>query len=476
MTDADKLARLLMEEAEQRQYNKLAYMYPDKGPLRRELYPKQMELIRASATYHDLSFFGGNGAGKSLLGAYMTAILATGRYPGWWDGFIVNGPIKAWVSGITKAEVRGSLQVYLIGDVAEKGDAALGTGMIPREDIIDVRFKQGTNKALDFVTVRNRMGEGGISIVRAKSYEEGEDAYQAENLEWAWEDEEPPLKIHAETAMRMRGRDGRVLTTCTPLKGETEFYRQCRAWQEANAKDGASRYSVTCGMDDIPHLDDAEKARMLAASPHWQRKARRLGLATVGTGLVYPVDESTFVIRPIRIEAHWRRGFGFDYGIHNTAFAYCAVDDDTNTIYVYKDYKAGELNIPTHAAAMKAQGQWIPGVGDASAKDSDGAQIVAKYQNQGVRMSLATKGKGSVMAGIEEVLTLLQTGRLKVFSTCNFLLDEMRSYAFDEKGQIKKENDHVLDAVRYFVNGGGLPRATTERRTTTYTYQEPAFG
>ena len=91
-------------------------------------------------------------------------------------------------------------------------------------------------------------------------------------------------------------------------------------------------------------------------------------------------------------------------------------------------------------------------------------------------MSLATKGKGSVMAGIEEVLTLLQTGRLKVFSTCNFLLDEMRSYAFDEKGQIKKENDHVLDAVRYFVNGGGLPRATTERRTTTYTYQEPAFG
>lgn len=476
MDEFAELAFLLEQEQEQRKYNRLAYMYPAEGEFSRERYPKQMEMIRASGTYHDLSFFGGNGAGKSLLGAYMTAILATGRYPGWWDGFIVDGPIKAWVSGITKAEVRGSLQVYLIGDVAEKGDVALGTGMIPREDIIDVRFKQGTNKALDYVTVRNRMGEGGISIIRAKSYEEGEEAYQAENLEWAWQDEEPPLKIHSETAMRMRGRDGRVLTTCTPLKGETEFYRQCRDWQNANAKDGASRFSVTCGMDDIPHLNEAEKARMLAASPPWQRKARRFGLATVGTGLVYPVEETKYVIRPVRLEPHWRRGFGFDYGLHNTAFVYFAIDDDTDTVYVYKDYKDGDKPIVIHAAAMLSQGKWIKGVGDASAKDSDGAAVVAKYKQSGVDMALATKGPGSVMAGIEEVLERLETGRLKVFSTCTKLLEEIRSYAFDDKGAVKKENDHVLDALRYAINGGGLPRATTERRATTYTYQEPAFG
>ena len=191
---------------------------------------------------------------------------------------------------------------------------------------------------------------------------------------------------------------------------------------------------------------------------------------------MYSVDESKYVMRPIRLEAHWRRGFGFDYGIHNTAFVYFAIDDDTDTVYVYKDYKDGEKPIVVHAAAMLAQGKWIKGVGDASAKDSDGAQIVAKYRQAGVEMALAAKGAGSVMAGIEEVLNRLETGRLKVFSTCNHLLTEIRNYAFDEKGAVKKENDHVLDALRYAVNGGGLARATTERRATPYTYQEPAFG
>jgi hypothetical protein len=74
------------------------------------------------------------------------------------------------------------------------------------------------------------------------------------------------------------------------------------------------------------------------------------------------------------------------------------------------------------------------------------------------------------------VLGRLESGRLKIATTCGHLLDEIRSYAFDEKGAVKKENDHVLDALRYFVNGGGLQRATTERRATSYSNPEVTFG
>lgn len=477
MDPAEELARLLAEEVEQRKYNRLAYMYPSEGEFARDKYPKHMETIAASARFHELAFFGGNGTGKSMLGAYMTSVLATGRYPEWWSGYSVMRPIRAWVSGTSYRELRTSLQRYLFGDVAERGVSAFGEGLIPREDIVDHQFIKNGNGVLDYVVVRNRAGEGGESIIRVKSYDQGPESYQADNLDWAWEDEEPPGKIHSETMMRFRGvdhREGRCFTSCTPLKGQTEFFRSMQNWRDANAKEGASRFAIFVGMREVPHLTEAEIQRKLAAALPNERKARETGIAFSGTGLVYPVEESKFVVRPVRLEPHWRRGFAFDYGPHNTAFVYFAVDDDTDTVYAYKDYLDGDKPIAVHAAAMRGQGLWIPGVGDASAPDSDGKAIVEKYKQQGIPMVLAVKG--SVQVGCEAVFDRLETGRLKVFSTCSGIIEEIRSYSFDENGKIVKKNDHRLDCVRYFISGGGIGRAITERRTQTYDYHEPSFG
>jgi phage terminase large subunit-like protein len=474
MTDADKLARLLMEEAEQRQYNKLAYMYPDKGPLRRELYARHLAFFEETAKWRECGFIGGNGVGKTEgVGAFIMALHLTGRYPGWWPGRIFDQPIDAWAAGDTRETTRDIIQAKLLGNVAKFGEDALGTGVMPRNLIGKPTYVPNTNRAIDFVPIRHI--SGGWSVLGFKSYDQGRKAFQGTEKHLIWPDEEPPEDVYTEMVMRGRDVDGQIIATFTPLSGRTPLVSRFLNFDKERAA-GRSIVSVMCGMDDVPHLTEDEKRELLAAVPEWQRQARRTGAPVVGTGLVYSVDESKYVMRPIRLEAHWRRGFGFDYGIHNTAFVYFAIDDDTDTVYVYKDYKDGEKPIVVHAAAMLAQGKWIKGVGDASAKDSDGAQIVAKYRQAGVEMALAAKGAGSVMAGIEEVLNRLETGRLKVFSTCNHLLTEIRNYAFDEKGAIKKENDHVLDALRYAVNGGGLARATTERRATPYTYQEPAFG
>jgi hypothetical protein len=192
------------------------------------------------------------------------------------------------------------------------------------------------------------------------------------------------------------------------------------------------------------------------------------------------VEEEAFVIPPFRIPSHFKRAYGFDGGWNNTAVVWVAYDADTDTAYLYKEYKRGEQPIPVHAAAIKEQGVWIPGVGDVYViNQSDGAKVQKLYQEQGVRIRGADK---SVEAGIQAVLTMLETGRLKVFSTCALWLEEFRSYRRElkttdvgERSVIVKKDDHLMDATRYVIFGG-LKYATNQRAEVPLPTGEIRFG
>lgn len=470
--DLSEFMRLFEEELREQRHNKLAYLWPAEGRYARQHYPKHMELIEASGKYHELFMLGGNGAGKSMFGAAFTAILATGLYPEWWNGYRVPGPVNWWVSGVTNDEVRTSTQKYLLGDVATKGNEELGTGLIPREHIIHWQKAVNGNGLCDYVTVRNVAGQGGVSTIRFKSYKQGRDTYQAENLHGAWNDEEAPPSIHGEIMQRFRGptAEGRLLTTFTPLQGMTELASKALDWADANRREKASRYTVVIGQREVPHMTADEVDRRLAAAPAHERKARETGMPYVGAGLIYPVDEKEFVIPPCRLDEHFGRVFGMDDGWHNTAAIWAAHDPDTDTLYIYSDYKAGELPVDVHATRIKARGAWIPGVGDSSAIDRDGKQIIHKYRQCGVNLRRPNKARGSVGAGIEAVLERLVSGRLKIFSTCIKTLEELRKYrrevqetAFGEQLRIVKKDDHLMDCLRYLVVDG-VKIATTQRR------------
>jgi len=45
----------------------------------------------------------------------------------------------------------------------------------------------------------------------------------------------------------------------------------------------------------------------------------------------------------------------------------------------------------------------------------------------------------------------MATGRLKIFKTLQNTLAEYRIYRRDEKGRIVKDNDHLMDSLRYLV-------------------------
>src|SRR6266550_4536570 len=61
--------------------NKMLSFYPDEGPLRRELYPKHMAFFAAGREYQERAMVAGNRCGKTVVGAYETAVHLTGMYP-----------------------------------------------------------------------------------------------------------------------------------------------------------------------------------------------------------------------------------------------------------------------------------------------------------------------------------------------------------------------------------------------------------
>lgn len=467
----EELHLLLKQEADYLESNKFYEMYPDEGPFSRAHYPRQMECFAFGREYTQRCFMGGNGTGKTWgVAAYELTCHLTGDYPVWWNGRVFTTPINAWVAGDTRETVRDIIQAKLLGDVAKLGDGALGTGMIPRHCFAGApKYIANTNKAADHVLIKHK--SGGNSVLGFRAYEQGRKAFQGTEQHIIVLDEEPPKAVYDECMQRTRVVEGMILTTFTPLSGHTEVVEQFLNWRSENAK-GAKMMLVRCGWDDVPHLDEEWKRSTEAGMLAYQREARKLGIPAVGVGKIYPVEESAFVIRPIAIPPHWRRVYGFDGGWHNTAAVWMAYDKDEDVVYIYSEYKRGEVTVDVHAAAIKARGEWIPGVGDAAAREGHSNDtVLSLYRARGLKLQLADK---SIDAGIQDVLSRLEVGKLKVFSTCVKWLDEYRTYAYDDKQKVVKRNDHLMDATRFGVRSG-LKIAAFERAPQIY-MPEIKFG
>lgn len=454
-----ELEALLAAEEAARRYDRLGSWFVPGSRFGIERYPKQAEVLAATAVYRECCLMGGNRVGKSEFAAYCIAVWATGRYPFWWNGKVFDGPVEILVAGKTRETTRDIMQAKLLGDVAKAGDDARGTGMLPRHLIRKVAYIQNTGKAADYVQVEHV--SGGTSVITFRAYEQRRKAFEGVARHVVALDEEPPYDIYLECLMRIATTGGLVLATFTPLDGYTQVVQDFLAAEQRNLA-GASKYMATCGWDDVPHLDELTKAQLLASCPPHLRKSRRLGIPSAGVGMVYPVEEDQYVIRPIPLADHWRRCGAVDYGWHNTAALWGAYDKDNDTLYVYSDYKRGEQTVEVHASVLKARGDWIPLVGDADDRDSDGDTIRAKFKAAGVRLRRPDAYKKSKDAAVQEVYSRLVDGRLKIFSTAQKTLEEMRTYRYNEAQKIVKENDHLMDCLQMLVMDG-IKLATTQK-------------
>lgn len=437
-------------------------LYPDSGPLRRELYPQHLRFFALGARFKTRAFMAANRIGKTEGGGgYELTCHLTGRYPAWWEGYRFARPIDAWLVGDTLQTVRDIIQAKLFGP-----PDAPGTGIVPGDLIGRTTLRQNGGGAYDTVLVRHV--SGGWSRVGLKSYDQGRSAFQGTEKDVVWLDEEAPEEVRSECATRLMTTGGLLIETFTPLRGFTkvvQLYRGEGATMTADRvfeRDG--RVMVQAGWQDVPHIHPEEKERLRRETPPHLRDAREFGEPSMGAGAIYPVPESELLVDPFPLPQHWPLAYAMDVGWRRTAALWAAVSRDDGgtmpTVYLVSEHYRGQAEPAVHAQAIRSRGEWIPGVIDPAARgrgQKDGEQLLRLYRDLGLHLMPADN---AVEAGIYDVWQLISTGHLKVFKTLQAFRAEYRMYRRDERGNIVKENDHLMDCLRYLVRSG-LRRART---------------
>lgn len=229
-----------------------------------------------------------------------------------------------------------------------------------------------------------------------------------------------------------------------------------------------NRFCVQATWEDVPHLSKKDKAELWNSySPH-EREARAKGIPSLGSGKIYPVTEESVFIDPIQIPPSWPRGYGFDVGWNKTAACWGAWDRYSDVIYIYSEHYMGKSEPAVHAESIKSRGSWINGAIDPASNASgqqDGKSLMDVYTGLGLNLF---KANNAVEAGLLACYQRMTEGRLKIFKTCPNLTTEFRIYRRDENGKVVKENDHLMDAMRYLVMKFGDIQSIEPNEIETY--------
>lgn len=426
----------------------------DGGP-----YQWQVDFHNAGGDNMARAILAGNRVGKSRSAAAEIAVHATGMYPPWWTGRRFDEPVSVIIANETSEMLRDINQEALVGKIVvddSENKTIEGTGWIPSRKVKGWAFRQGgVVNVIDTITVEHV--SGGESIINLKSYEQGYEKFQGVSRHIVWLDEEPTDNmVFSESLMRILDKRGLLMFTRTPLYGATPIVQKF-----TTAKAGSGYWYKNVTWDDAPHLDLKAREMLLDGVPDHEKDARSKGIPMLGSGAVYPISPSQYVVEPFPIPAWWRRIAGIDFGInHPAAAAWIAYDADLDVVYVYDCWCMSNGDGAQHIAALRQRGEWIPVAWphDGLQRDKWGGVVLAEqYRDSGANLLLESaryeddKGGGQPREpATHQILERMKNGQFKVFSTCVPLLAELRMI-HRKDGRINPVNDDIESAVRYAV-------------------------
>jgi len=446
--------------------NLRAIYFPEDGPFSRHLYPRSMEFFAATGTglYKVFSLFGGNRTGKTFSPCFAVACWVTGDYPDWWDevgGLRFQKPIRVWCAGETGTLVRETLQRYLIGNKERLGQGCL----IPPENIGHAAWQTKPQGLCEKVIIKGRFGE---STIFFKSYDAGRVRFASDVADVVVLDEEPPAGIFSECLTRTGTTKGIIINAFTALKGVTPLVGMLLP-QYAGGEDvdqlDVARWHTFIGWDDIPvaQLSMQERKRLASSYLASELMARTKGIPTIGSGMVWPVQESDILVPAFAPPEDWPRLVALDPGFeHGTGALLFALDQESDALYIAADHWKRLEHLSVHAAKIHAWGEWIPTVIDyASGVNVDDGEAVKSKYRKALKNPVFNANKAFSLGGAE-VYDRMCDGRLFVMDSCRLWLEHFRQYVRNEKGKIAMPKDardpkfhhfELMDCTRYGAMG-----------------------
>jgi len=449
-----ELETLLAEEETEKRFKRIDSYDP---------YPYQEKFHRSGSEANQRLLMAANRIGKSYCGSMELSYHLTGLYPDWWEGREYDRPIVAWAGGVSNETTRDIVQFELLGSPDDPD--AFGSGTIPKNYIIKTERKPGVPNAKSVALVRHV--SGGNSSLHFKAYEMGVEKWQGRSVDCIWLDEEPSREIYSQAVTRTLDRRGMVYMTFTPEAGMTEtvasFMNNLQQGQSLiNATWDDASEKVETLYKKKGHLNELVMEQILSSySPH-EREMRRYGRPSIGSGLIFPVNEEKLMIDPVRIEDHWPRIAAIDFGWdHPTAVVWCAIDRDEDMFYVYDCYRMSKASPTVHSQAIRSRPNFIPIAypHDGNRRDSMGNPGLAdQYRNLGCNMKLdhftnppalgENKGGNSIEEGLMAMIQAMENDKFKVFSTLPDWFEEFRMY-HRKGGKVVPLRDDIMSATRY---------------------------
>ena len=271
-------------------------------------------------------------------------------------------------------------------------------------------------------------------------------------LRWIWPDEAGQMKLEA--WINFQGRlsilKGSMFATTTPYTLNwlySDFYEQ---WKKGNQ----DYLVIQCRSCDNPYFPKEEYDRVKSTMDARTFRRRYDGLFEKMEGLVYDDFGSQDIIEPKVIQFKEVIA-GIDWGYNNpSAIAILGVSHDNEFYLIDEYYKSGKTTQEiiekckyfreTHKVRF-----WYP--------DPAEPDRLEEMRRAGLYPREVNKGKDSITKGIDALRSIIRANRFKVFNTCRYSLDEFSMYHYPEEkeGSIDedpvKENDHLMDAIRYAI-------------------------
>jgi hypothetical protein len=299
-------------------------------------------------------------------------------------------------------------------------------------------------------------------------------ALEAMSLRGAWLDEAglPAFRLASWQAIRQRlvSSRGRILISTKPYTVGGWLKKEVFDPWEAARRAGGDHPDidvVSFGMGANPAVPKEEIARLRAAYPAWKSSIEIDGHFERPAGRIYDCwDEGLHVVADMPVPWGWKRVGGLDFGGVNTAGVVAVQPPGSGTWYIAREYRAGGTTAAGHAAALRklalcghqdGRGEPVPRAawwcGGAGSED----HWRREFAQAG--MPVAPPAVSDVEVGIQRVYAMLATGRLKVFRSCEHVIDQLSSYSrvVDDAGEPTeeieaKETYHVVDSIRYMCS------------------------
>lgn len=410
-------------------------------------YPKYKDFVELGKKYKVRLVTAGNRCGKTTLALLEAVYHCLGRYPSWWNGHKFDKNQKFFNCWIVSDSWDTSSQIVQSMLFFEKEGADFGTGMIPGSRILKTSKLSAIANCWSVVEIRR--DNGGVAVIKFKSSKAGRKMFQGATADLIVMDEEPPLDVYQECMLRLMTSRGFMILAFTPLEGMTEMIK---SFEDGNKDPALRRTYIRVCWDDCPHITEEQKEEMMAQIPPYLLQARKYGIPVLGSGRIYPFSRDQIEIEGFDIPDYWYSWYALDVGFMTSACVIFAQDPSTGMVYAIDELYVSENSSVEFGDKVREKTLGLYGCVDtgANSRSQRDGQTIRNDLVQHCGLSL-TNALKDVDLGIGTVYDMFRLNKLKVFSKCKNLLEEIDVYQRDDKGRIVKKFDHACDALRYGI-------------------------